>query len=119
MTNLRILSDDRKAIYLANYAHENNKEVEIYVQHLRSEAVQVRFLTFGEEADEVHIQEMEEEVDVGDQHVNEHEEEVQMVDKEPYGVEKQEEVNVDIEEVEMDEEEPYGGEEHEDVNVDV
>lgn len=65
INNLKILSDDREAIYLANYVEENNEEVEIYVQHFCSEVVEVKFLTFVEEADAWHIHEMEEEVNVG------------------------------------------------------
>ncbi|KAG2394744.1 uncharacterized protein HKW66_Vig0078810 [Vigna angularis] len=66
MNNLIILNDDREALFLANYAEANNDEVEIYVQHLQpSQPDEVKFLSFGEEA--THIQEMEEEVNMGDE----------------------------------------------------
>ncbi|KAG2404177.1 UDP-glucosyl transferase [Vigna angularis] len=96
MNNLRILSDDREALFLANYAEANNDEVEIYVQHLQpSQPDEVKFLSFGEEV--VHIQEMEEEVNMGD------EEEVIVDDIHAYVVE---------ENAIVDEEVGYVGEAH-------
>ncbi|KOM52283.1 hypothetical protein LR48_Vigan09g094200 [Vigna angularis] len=62
MNNLRPLTDDREAILLA-YAKANKEEVEIYVQHGQpSQAEEITFLTFGQEAEEIRVQEMEEEV---------------------------------------------------------
>ncbi|XP_047175268.1 uncharacterized protein LOC124842755 [Vigna umbellata] len=103
MSNLRILSNDSEAMLLANYAEENNDVVEIYVQHVPSEAVEVKFLSFGEEADEVDIQEMEEEVNMGD------EEEV-IVDEQDANVGEQD-ANVDEEDVYVGEEDGYVDEE--------
>ncbi|KAG2384779.1 uncharacterized protein HKW66_Vig0118710 [Vigna angularis] len=129
MNNLKIPSDDKEALYLANYAEENKEEVEIYVQHVRSEAVEVQFLTCDEEADEGHIEEMEEVVSkVGDEEVNLHQEEVlEIVEEGGMGLEvgdgveeyhsegecveqQGSHVNVHVEEVEMGEEECDGGE---------
>ncbi|KOM48788.1 hypothetical protein LR48_Vigan07g249200 [Vigna angularis] len=122
MNNLRLLSDDREALNSANYVEENKEEVEIYVQHVPSEAMEVHFLSCGEEADEGNIEDMEEVAEIvedggmgleeGDG-AEEHEE-VEMGkedEQEGYGGEEQEEVDIGEEEVDCD-----GGEEQEDVN---
>ncbi|WVZ16542.1 hypothetical protein V8G54_009524 [Vigna mungo] len=48
MNNIRLLSDDMEALYLANYAEETKEEIDMYVEHVRSEALEVHFLTSGE-----------------------------------------------------------------------
>ncbi|XP_047148636.1 uncharacterized protein LOC124820895 [Vigna umbellata] len=108
MNNVRLLSDDREALYLAHYVEKNKEEVEIYVQHVSSEAVEVHFLSCGEVADEgekwktKRVEGLEE----GDSVVEEGE-----------CVEQQgSHVNVVVE-VEMGEEECDGGEEHEEVEM--
>ncbi|KAG2380905.1 uncharacterized protein HKW66_Vig0202780 [Vigna angularis] len=109
MNNLRILSDDKEALYLANYAEENKEEVEIYVQHVRSEVVEVQFLTCDEEADEGNIEEMEKVVSkVGDEEINLHHEEVpEIVEEGGMGLE----VGDGAKEYHSEEEECDGGEE--------
>lgn len=47
LNNLRILSDDREALYLANYVEANDEQVEIYVEHVLSEAQVMNFIVFG------------------------------------------------------------------------
>lgn len=34
---MRILSDDKEALYLTNYVEANDKDVQIYVEHVPSE----------------------------------------------------------------------------------
>lgn len=47
LNNMRILSNDREALYLAKYAKVNDKEIEIYVKHISSEAQVINFIDVG------------------------------------------------------------------------
>jgi len=44
LNNLRLLSDDKEAVELANFAGESKEEVDIYVQHVPSQAEIVHFI---------------------------------------------------------------------------
>ena len=44
LNNLRLLSDDKEAIELANFAEKSKEEVDIYVQHVPSQAEIVHFI---------------------------------------------------------------------------
>ncbi|WVZ21257.1 hypothetical protein V8G54_008579 [Vigna mungo] len=102
MNNVRLLSDDRDAMNLAKYAEETEDMVEIYVQHVPSEAEEVLFLTCGEESgmsvQQGHAGEEHIEVQVGDAEVGNVEEEAEIVEEE--GDRGEEEVDHGEEEVE-------------------
>lgn len=77
LNNMRILSNDREALYLAKYAKVNDKEIEIYVKHISSEAQVINFIdvgvvneVMGEEVEAGHAQAIEEEVNVFEEEVN-------------------------------------------------
>ncbi|XP_052725442.1 uncharacterized protein LOC108334779 [Vigna angularis] len=111
MNNLRLLSDDREALFLANYAEANNDEVEIYVQHVQpSQPDEVKFLCFGEEA----VQETEEEVNMEEEVEDIHAyvvEEDAIVDEE-VGYVGEAHAYVDEEDHAVDKEVGYVGEPH-------
>ncbi|WVY93826.1 hypothetical protein V8G54_032914 [Vigna mungo] len=111
MNNVRLLSDDRDAMNLAKYAEETEDIVEIYVQHVPSEAEEVFFLTCGEEsgmsvqqghAGEEHIEvgNAEEEVEIDEEEVDRGEEEAEIVEEEADRGEEEAEIG----EEEVDEE---------------
>ncbi|WVY91036.1 hypothetical protein V8G54_036550 [Vigna mungo] len=52
MNSIRLLSNDMEALYLARYAEETKEEIDMYVQHVTSEAVLVHFLPSGEVAEQ-------------------------------------------------------------------
>ncbi|WVY98174.1 hypothetical protein V8G54_030325 [Vigna mungo] len=52
MNNIILLSNDMEEMYLANYAEETKEEIDMYVEHVPSEALVVHFLTSGEVAEQ-------------------------------------------------------------------
>ncbi|XP_014506454.1 uncharacterized protein LOC106766222 [Vigna radiata var. radiata] len=104
MNNLRPLTDDREAILLSNYAEANKEEVEIYVQHGQpSQVEEISFLTFGEEAEEIRVEEMEEHVVMDEEDIGGVEGNVEVQDL--LLDDKEEEGNVEGEMVEEQDEE--------------
>ncbi|WVZ13613.1 hypothetical protein V8G54_011179 [Vigna mungo] len=106
MNNVRLLSDCRDAMNLAKYAEETEDMVEIYVQHVPSEAEEFFFLLVVKKghAGEEHI-----EVQIGDQEVGNAEEEAEIDEEEAdHG---EEEAEIVEEEADRGEEEAEIGEE--------
>ncbi|WVZ03118.1 hypothetical protein V8G54_023924 [Vigna mungo] len=118
MNNVRLLSNDREAMNLAKYAEETEDMVEIYVQHVPSEAVEVLFLTCGEETHDGNMEGVAEIVEEGGMsvqqgHASEEHIEVQIGEQEVGNDE--EEAHIGEEEVDIGEEEAEIGEEEVDI----
>ncbi|WVZ06131.1 hypothetical protein V8G54_019477 [Vigna mungo] len=114
MNNVRLLSDDKDSMNLAKYAEETEDMVEIYVQHVPSEAVEVLFLTCGEETHDGNMEGVAEIVEEGGMsvqqgHSGEEHIEVQIGEQEVGNGE--EEAEIGEEEAEIGEEEVDRGEE--------
>ncbi|WVZ23674.1 hypothetical protein V8G54_002218 [Vigna mungo] len=129
MNNLRLLSDDREAMNLSNYAEGTGDMVEIYVQHVPSEPVEVLFLSGGEETvdgnmegvaeEQGHPAEEHNDVEIGHEEDQVGEEDVQIAEEEVQIGEVQigeEEVGVDEEEVVIGDDE--GSDSEEEVDID-
>ncbi|XP_052734739.1 uncharacterized protein LOC128197343 [Vigna angularis] len=111
MNNLRLLSDDKEALFLANYAEANNDEVEIYVQHVQpSQPDEVKFLCFGEEA----VQETEEEVNMEEEveHIHAYVDEEDAIVDEEVGYVGEAHAYVAEDDDAVDKEDGYVGEAH-------
>ncbi|WVY95591.1 hypothetical protein V8G54_027742 [Vigna mungo] len=99
LNNLKILSDDRESLYLANYAKANDEEVEIYVEQVPSEAQQGHVEAIKEEVNMV-----EEEDDMVEEEANVAKEEANVA-KEEGNVAKEEEEGSGEDKVDDSEEE--------------
>ncbi|WVZ24109.1 hypothetical protein V8G54_002653 [Vigna mungo] len=124
MNNLRLLSDDREAMNLSKYAEGTGDMVEMYVQHVPSEAEEVLFLSGGEDTVDGNMEGVAEEqghpakehndVEIGHEEDEVGEEEVQIAEEEVQIGE--EEVGVDEEEVVIGDDE--GSDSEEEVDID-